>query len=153
MNRYFEMPRPCSEATAAAASRNCMSKDGPIADYELVSGFELARSKLLTPDFADCLDKPLAFWAMPSDRRLPLALMAKPLGELLATPLAKPVCHSRHRPQKNPHDDRVARPRQPPRRRRPASVAHRATDNGQPLERSSSGRRVADVRDDRDLAS
>jgi hypothetical protein len=67
-----------------------MSKDdGPIADYELVSGFELARSKLLTPEFADCLDKPLAFWAVPSDRRLPLALMAKPLGELLGTSLTE----------------------------------------------------------------
>lgn len=64
-----------------------MAKDGPIADYELVSGFELARSKLLTPEFTDCLDKPLAFWAVPSDRRLPLALMAKPLSELLSTPL------------------------------------------------------------------
>ncbi|HEY5313550.1 MAG TPA: hypothetical protein VIK18_13575 [Pirellulales bacterium] len=66
-----------------------MSKDGAIADYELVSGFELARSKLLAPEFADCLDKPLAFWAVPSDRRLPLALMAKPLGELLGTSLTE----------------------------------------------------------------
>lgn len=65
-----------------------MSKDGPLADYELVSGFELAKSKLLAPEFSDCLDKPLAFWAVGSDRRLPLALMAKPLGELLATPFA-----------------------------------------------------------------
>ena len=55
-------------------------------DYHLVSGFEKLRQKLLSPKFADRLDKPLAFWALPTDRHLPLALVGRSLEELLASP-------------------------------------------------------------------
>lgn len=55
-------------------------------DYHLVSGFDKLRQKLLSPKFADRLDKPLAFWALPNDRHLPLALVGRNLNELLATP-------------------------------------------------------------------
>ena len=55
-------------------------------DYELLSNFEAVHKTLLEKRYRDCLDKPLAFWALSNDRRLPLAFMARPLRELLATP-------------------------------------------------------------------
>jgi hypothetical protein len=55
-------------------------------DYHLVSGFEKLRQKLSSPKFADRLDKPLAFWALPNDRHLPMALVGRSLQELLASP-------------------------------------------------------------------
>lgn len=65
-----------------------------IVDYQLVSGFEAEREKLLAPEFADRLSKPLAHWALPTDRHLPLALVGRtiesliraPFNELYATP-------------------------------------------------------------------
>ncbi|HVX59425.1 MAG TPA: hypothetical protein VHC19_02450 [Pirellulales bacterium] len=57
-----------------------------VLDYHLVSGFEKLRQKLLLPKYADRLDKPLAFWALPADRHLPLALVGRTLQELLSTP-------------------------------------------------------------------
>jgi hypothetical protein len=32
------------------------------------------------------LSKPLAYWALPNDRRLPLAFLGRTLGDLLSTP-------------------------------------------------------------------
>lgn len=55
-------------------------------DYHLVSGYQKLQQKLLSPEFADRLDKPLAFWALPADRHLPLALIGRSLQELLAEP-------------------------------------------------------------------
>lgn len=55
-------------------------------DYHLVSGFDKLRQKLLSPKFADRLERPLAFWALPNDRHLPLALVGRSLNELLNTP-------------------------------------------------------------------
>ena len=36
--------------------------------------------------FADRLEKPLAYWALPNDRRLPLAFLGRTIKDLLATP-------------------------------------------------------------------
>lgn len=58
-------------------------------DPQIVDRFESLRQLLLSSPYADHLDKPLAYWALPSDRRLPLALLGRPLGLLLNTPLAK----------------------------------------------------------------
>ena len=55
-------------------------------DYKLRSGFEAARNTLLEERFADRLRKPLAYWALPNDRRLPLAFLGRTLAELLETP-------------------------------------------------------------------
>jgi hypothetical protein len=66
-----------------------MTKARSNRDFELVSRFELAREKLSTPELADRLDKPLAFWALPGERRLPLAFMDRPLRELVAAPLTE----------------------------------------------------------------
>lgn len=55
-------------------------------EYKLLSGFEDVRKKLLSEDYADRLDKPLAYWALPNDRRLPLAFLGRSLKDLLNTP-------------------------------------------------------------------
>ena len=56
------------------------------ADFKLSSSFEEVRQKLLEDRFADRLSKPLAYWALPNDRRLPLAFLGRTLGDLLKTP-------------------------------------------------------------------
>lgn len=53
--------------------------------FELASRFEKIRDLLLTDRYAVRLKNPLAFWALPADRRLPRALMHRPLGDLLRT--------------------------------------------------------------------
>lgn len=55
-------------------------------DYKLCSSFEEVRKTLSDGKYADRLDKPLAYWALPNDRRLPLAFLGKSVGELVATP-------------------------------------------------------------------
>lgn len=55
-------------------------------DYKLCSSFEEVRKTLLDGKYSDRLDKPLAYWALPNDRRLPLAFLGRSVGELLATP-------------------------------------------------------------------
>jgi hypothetical protein len=58
-------------------------------DYKLCSSFEEVRKTLLDDRYADRLDKPLAYWALPNDRRLPLAFLGRSVGELLATPFSE----------------------------------------------------------------
>jgi hypothetical protein len=55
-------------------------------EYQLESNFSHVRQKLLHEQFADRWNKPLAHWALPSDRRLPLALMSYTLRDILDTP-------------------------------------------------------------------
>jgi hypothetical protein len=57
-----------------------------VVDYKLLSRFDHVRNKLLAEKPADCLDKPLAFWTVPNDRRLPLAFMGRTIRDLLTTP-------------------------------------------------------------------
>lgn len=57
-----------------------------VVDFQLTSGFERERQKLLDAQFADRLTKPLAFWARSNDRHLPLAFMGRSVGELIDTP-------------------------------------------------------------------
>ena len=52
-------------------------------DRKLSSSFEMIRKELLQTGYADRWDKPLAYWALPNDRRLPLAFLGKSVGELL----------------------------------------------------------------------
>lgn len=54
-------------------------------DVKLQSSFESVKSTLLKKG-DDRLDKPLAFWALPNDRRLPTAFLGRTLRDLLATP-------------------------------------------------------------------
>ena len=55
-------------------------------DYKLISSFETVRSLLSEEKFADRLQKPLAYWALPNDRRLPLAFLGRTIADLLNTP-------------------------------------------------------------------
>lgn len=55
-------------------------------DYKIVSSFQSLRKQLLDDKFADRLEKPLAYWALPNDRRLPLAFLGRTIKDLLATP-------------------------------------------------------------------
>jgi hypothetical protein len=63
-----------------------MSKTLNAAQHKLVTSFESVRRMLLDQRCADRLDKPLAYWALPNDRRLPLALLDRSLAELLSRP-------------------------------------------------------------------
>jgi hypothetical protein len=66
-----------------------LGKATSVEDLQVVARFEGLRKILLSDAYADHRDKPLAYWALPADRRLPLALLGRPLGVLLNTPLAK----------------------------------------------------------------
>jgi len=56
-------------------------------DFQLINSFDDVKKRLLEdPRYTDRLDKPLAFWALPNDRRLPLAFLGRTIGDLLSTP-------------------------------------------------------------------
>ena len=55
-------------------------------DYKLVSSFESIRQTLMQDRFQDRLTKPLVYWALPDDRRLPLAFLNRSIGDLVNTP-------------------------------------------------------------------
>ncbi len=65
------------------------SSSSSVEQVQVVSRFESLRKILLSNGYAEHLDKPLAYWALPSDRRLPLALLGRTLGDLLNTPFAE----------------------------------------------------------------
>jgi len=66
-----------------------LGKTMSVEELQVVSRFEALRKILLSETYADHLDKPLAFWAMPTDRRLPLAFLGRVLRDLLNTPFAE----------------------------------------------------------------
>lgn len=53
---------------------------------KLMDRFEHLRNQLLQPKYVDRLDKPLAYWALLSDRRLPQAFLGRSLRHLITTP-------------------------------------------------------------------
>lgn len=64
-----------------------MSRFGVSArDSQIVNNFKEIKQTLLDERYQDRLSKPLAYWALPNDRRLPLAFLNKPIGELVNTP-------------------------------------------------------------------
>ena len=62
-----------------------MHKSTSTEAYKLHSGFHAIRATLLEDGFRDCLDRPLAYWTQPTDRRLPRAFLGRALGDLLQT--------------------------------------------------------------------
>ncbi len=60
------------------------SQSLPAERLEAIRRYEALRRILSSAQYADHLDKPLAYWALPSDRRLPLAFLGRTLRELLA---------------------------------------------------------------------
>ncbi len=65
-----------------------LGKTVSVEELQVVSRFENLRGALLAEEYSDHLDKPLAYWALPADRRLPLALLGRTLGDILNTPFA-----------------------------------------------------------------
>jgi hypothetical protein len=63
-----------------------MNKVTSVEDYKIVSSFQSLRKTLMDDKFADRLEKPLAYWALPNDRRLPLAFLGRTIKDLLDTP-------------------------------------------------------------------
>jgi hypothetical protein len=61
-----------------------MNRITSVEDHKLAAEYENVREMLRSPKYADRHSKPLAFWALPHDRRLPLALLGYSLKELLA---------------------------------------------------------------------
>jgi hypothetical protein len=59
-----------------------------VEELQIVSRFESLRLLLLSEAYAGHLDKPLAYWALPTDRRLPLAFLGRTLRDLLTVPFA-----------------------------------------------------------------
>jgi len=66
-----------------------LGKTSSAEDLRVLGRFEGLKKILLSKPFADHLDKPLAYWALPSDRLLPLAFLGRTLRDLLGTPLAE----------------------------------------------------------------
>ena len=58
-------------------------------ELRIVSRFQSLRKALLSVQYASHLEKPLAYWALPADRRLPLAFMGRTLDDLLNTPFSQ----------------------------------------------------------------
>lgn len=59
-----------------------------VTDFRLALRFEEVRTRLTERAIGDVLERPLAFFASPSDRHLPLALINRSLRELIGSPLA-----------------------------------------------------------------
>ena len=62
------------------------NKVASVEDHKIVTSFQSLRKTLLEAKYNDRLEKPLAYWAMPNDRRLPLAFLGRTIKDLLATP-------------------------------------------------------------------
>ena len=61
-------------------------KPTSVEDFKLISSYQSVRKTLLSDKYQSHLEKPLAYWALPNDRRLPLAFLGRTLGDLLNTP-------------------------------------------------------------------
>jgi hypothetical protein len=61
------------------------SRTMSIESLRISSRFEGLRRVLKSDAYSEHLDKPLAYWALPSDRRLPLAFLGRTLDDLLDT--------------------------------------------------------------------
>ena len=65
------------------------TKSASVEELQVISRFEGLRKILLSEQYADHLKKPLAYWAFPTDRRLPLAFLGRTLEDLLGTPFSE----------------------------------------------------------------
>jgi hypothetical protein len=64
-------------------------KTASLEQLQLVSRIESYRRLLAGEQYARHLERPLAYWALPADRRLPLAFLGRTLQDLLQTPYAE----------------------------------------------------------------
>ena len=65
-----------------------VSNTRSVEELHLVNQFDQFRRVLQSPEYRAHLEKPLAYWALPSDRRLPLAFLSRRLAELIETPFS-----------------------------------------------------------------
>lgn len=65
------------------------TKSTSVEEYRAASQFESLRKTLGSGRYHQHLEKPLAFWALPTDRRLPLVLLGRTLKDLLARPFSE----------------------------------------------------------------
>lgn len=63
-----------------------LAKASSAEEVQIIGQYEGLRTILLSDAYRDHLDRPLAYWALPADRRLPLAFLGRTLRELLNTP-------------------------------------------------------------------
>ncbi|WP_254513828.1 Hid1 family protein [Anatilimnocola floriformis] len=61
-----------------------MKKTPSADDVKIRAALDNARAVMAEPGFEDRLNKPLAFWTLPTDRRLPLAFLPRTLRDILA---------------------------------------------------------------------
>ncbi len=61
------------------------SKTASVAELQGINRLESLRKLLLSDEYKDHLEKPLGDWALPTDRRLPLAFLGRTLKDLLNT--------------------------------------------------------------------
>ncbi|MEA1951430.1 MAG: hypothetical protein U9N87_08600 [Planctomycetota bacterium] len=66
-----------------------VNKTSSVEEYQIASRFDSLRKILKTEEYSQHLEKPLAYWALPTDRRLPLVLLGRTLGDLLEMPFAE----------------------------------------------------------------
>ena len=113
-----------------------LDKTVSVEELQVVSRFEGLRKILLAETYADHVDKPLAFWAMPTDRRLPLAFLGRTLRDLLSMPFVELSATPGIGRKKMAALRAVARPR---RQNRPGRTPHR--DSRSALEIATDGHR------------
>ncbi len=61
-----------------------MNQASSVEEYKQISSFQSLCQTLGDEKFADRMSKPLAYWALQSDRRLPLAFLGRTLGDLIS---------------------------------------------------------------------
>ena len=66
-----------------------LSKASSVEELQIISRFEALRKILLGPQYAEHIGKPLAYWTLPTDRRLPLAFLGRTLRDLLNAPFSE----------------------------------------------------------------
>jgi hypothetical protein len=59
------------------------AKTASVEELQAIGRYESLRNILRGDAYAEHLDKPLAYWALPTDRRLPLAFLSRALRDLL----------------------------------------------------------------------
>ncbi len=62
------------------------AKPSSAEEYKLIGNFHAVCKTLLQDRYHDRLSRPLVFWAMANDRRLPLAFLGRTVGDLVETP-------------------------------------------------------------------
>jgi hypothetical protein len=66
-----------------------LGKTSSVEELQVVSRYESLRKILLGEQFKEHIERPLAYWALPTDRRLPLAFLGRTLKDLLHTPFVE----------------------------------------------------------------